>query len=168
MSAHFEPDDINLKGLENLTKALKMKNPPVIQVGVIGGKARKKPEGKTSPKTVPTNAEIGAVHEYGSPAKNIPARSWLRMPLKVKLQGQLEKDGLFDEKALNEVIRTGSIVPWLEKVKVAALATIKEGFASGGWGKWPSWKKGYTNQTGLKLVDTRQLRDSVDARIVGK
>jgi hypothetical protein len=160
LSASFEPDEINLEGLEKLTKALKQKNPPVIQIGVIGSPPR-----KSQGKSMPTNAEIGAVHEYGSPVKGIPPRSWLRMPLSLHLQEAIDASQLLGEKALEMVMRSGSIIPWLEDIKILALATVKKGFATGGWGTWVPWKPGYENNTGLKLVDTRGLRDSVDARI---
>lgn len=167
MALSFEPDEINLEPLERLTKAVRSKNQPFLQVGVIGQGGNRRP-GEKKGKSPLTNADIGAVHEYGSPVKGIPARSWLRFPLKAHLQEFLEKWDLLTEKELAEVGRTGSLLPWLKKVEVAALACIDTAFQTGGWGTWRKWKRGYKSKTGLKLVDTEQLRRSVASRTVEK
>ena len=60
------------KGLDALIAALKGKL-PVARVGVLGNNnARQGGE---------TNAAIGLDHEFGRPDKNLPMRSWLRVPL---------------------------------------------------------------------------------------
>jgi hypothetical protein len=185
MSAYFGPDEIELSGLERLTKALKVQDPPVIHVGILENASRHGAESsylmgirlakKASTKIkrilgiskLPSNADIGAVHEYGAPAKGIPSRSWLRMPLTDHLQEEMERQGLLGEEELSQVIASGSIMPWLKKVEVAALRTVKMAFFTQGWGKWQKWKSGYTSNTGMILQDTKQLIEHVDTEIVG-
>jgi len=160
----FEQDTINLEGLEKLQKALKAKYPPYAKIGVLGGgKEVRKNEGK---KNQINNAELAAVHEYGSPVQGIPSRSFLRMPLTDQLPKKLEEGGLFEEDEAREVLRTGTLMPWMKRVAAIALGVCKEAFTSNGWGKWPAWKPGYTNKTGQMLNDTGQLKDSVDAEVV--
>ncbi len=173
----FEPDSIDLNGLAQLTKALKITSPPHIEVGIIGTKGER--EGSVS------NATIGAAHEYGAPAINLPCRSFLRMPIKDHLQSEMEESGLLGEAELKAVVKTGTIMPWLEQIKILALGTVLKAFASNGFGTWAPWKqnysrkivkgvygpsrialKPYTNKTGMILQDTQQLMGAQDAEIV--
>ena len=62
-------------GLERLKGTLKALRGNHVQVGVFGHKT-----GRTRGSDV-TNAELGLIHEVGSSARNIPARSFLRFPL---------------------------------------------------------------------------------------
>lgn len=129
---------------------------PVARVGILGGKnARSDP--------FSTNAEIGAAHEFGT--SRTPRRSWLRVPLIDNLKNYLEKAGMFDEAALQRVIKEGSIFPWVKKIALTGLNVVLEGFATGGFGKWkPSnmTKK----KVHLTLVETQQLRNSVTEDVV--
>lgn len=150
----FEPDEINLHGFEQLVKAVGAKNPPVARLGVLGPSVYRKDKGSS-------NAEIGAAHEYGSAKRGLKSRSFLRMPLTDVFPGELENTDLLSEDVFKDVIKSGSLVPWLTQCAIVAVATIKKAFASNGFGKWAPWAKGYTNNTGDILVDTRQLRDSI-------
>jgi phage gpG-like protein len=165
---------LETKGLDQLLKALKAK-PPVARVGILGEKANRT-EGKTTltfdevrslskPRkggNVPTNAEIGAAHEFGT--SRLPARSFLRVPLADRLQKEMESSGALDKAVLAEVIRSGSVVPWLKKVAVLAEGIVADAFATGGFGKWkPSdmrYKK--VHQT---LVETNQLREAITSEV---
>ncbi len=154
-----EDDEIQLKGLEQLLKVLKGK-PPQIKIGVLGASGRSG-KGKES-----DNATIGAVHEYGAPNRGIPQRSFLRIPLMENLQKEMEASGLLDEKAMEEVIKQGTMKPWLEKVAIMAEAVVDDAFETKGNGKWPAWKTpGYTNEGGTLLVDSGQLRRSITSKI---
>ena len=151
MSDDTEPFSIELRGLEHLMSALKAK-PPVLKIGVLGG-------GR--------NATVGTVHEFGAPARGIPQRSFLRVPLSENLNKEIEKSGLLDQETLKEVIKTGSMVPWIKKVAVSAEAVVDDAFETSGQGKWPKWKnKNYHNEGGMLLVDTGQLRDSITTEVV--
>lgn len=152
----MENDVIEIKGLEQIMKSLKGK-PPMIRIGVLGGGARSSKNSKGI-----TNATVGAVHEFGAPNKNIPQRSFLRIPLTENLQKEMEASGLFTQEISNKVIKSGSVKPWLEKVGVCAQSVVLDAFESSGDGKWPKWKNpNYKNEGGMLLVDTQQLRDSL-------
>ena len=154
---------INVEGLNKILKALKSK-PPTARVGILGGGAHyaQLNTGAAQPKGMTTNAEIGAVHEFGSIARNIAPRSFLRVPISEHLQKEMENSGALDVETMNEVLRQGSVIPWLKKVSTIAKGIVLEAFATGGFGKWPAWKNpNYTNNAGQLLVDTTQLRDSI-------
>lgn len=143
-SSHFD-----LRKLDQLLKGLK--STPKLRVGILGDAK---------------NATIGAVHEFGAPARGIPQRSFLRVPIADHLEEELEKSGLLDKEDLDEVIKSGNMAPWVKKIGAAALAVIDDAFESSGDGKWPKWKKpGYKNQGGMLLVDTGQLRQSITMEV---
>lgn len=161
MSDESEAFSIELKGLDKLVKALKQK-PPTVRIGILGSGSRPS-KGKGGS---PTNAVIGAVHEFGAPARGIPQRSFLRIPLSENLNKELENSGLLDKETLAEVIKSGSIVPWMKQVAVCAEAVVDDAFETSGNGKWPAWKNSnYHNGGGMLLVDTGSLRDSITTEV---
>lgn len=147
--------EINMKGLDQLLKALK--NPPTGRLGVLGGKTQRKESGQT-------NAEIGKKHEFGE--DGMPIRSFLRVPLMDRMQKALDKAGAFTKEVLDAVIQIGNIRPWLQKVLIVGEGIVAEGFDTGGFGKWPpsdmTYKKNH--QT---LVETQQIRNSITSDIQG-
>lgn len=161
----MDPDEIELSGLDNLAKALKVKTPPYAKIGVLGKNVAR--DGKGS-----TNSEIGAAHEYGSPEKGLPSRSFLRMPLTEQFPKKLEETELLGEDELKEVLAKGTLVPWLRKCAVLAVATVKEAFATNGFGRWQEldidyeeWKDEWYG-TGQILVASGQLKDAITEEVV--
>ena len=149
---------LKVKGLDQLLKALKAK-PPVARVGILGDKGL-----RTNEKSFQTNAEIGAAHEFGT--STLPVRSFLRVPISENLQKQMQQSGALDKSTLSEVVKQGSVLPWVKKIAILAEGIVIDAFASGGFGKWPAWKDpNYTNNTGQLLVDTKQLRDSITSEV---
>ncbi len=146
---------LNDKRLKALIEAFSGKT-PVARVGIFG-------DGKPRAKGFATNAEIGALHEFGG--KNTEKRSWLRIPLNDHLKAFLEKAGLFDKSALDRVIKSGSLVPWVQKIAVSALDVVLEGFATGGFGKWKPSNMA-RKKVHMTLVETQQLRNSVIQDVV--
>lgn len=154
---------INVKGLDQLLKALKAE-PPIARIGILGTSGHR--EAKPGEKLAPTNAEIGAAHEFGSPARGLPQRSFLRMPITDRLEKEMEASGALDKDTLASVIEKGSVLPWIKKVAVTAEGIVADAFASGGFGKWPAWKSSnYSNKAGQLLVDTQQLRNSITSEV---
>lgn len=154
---------LNVMGLDKLLKALKQSKPPVARVGLLGSKGSAIHGAKAG---APTNAEIGAAHEFGSIARGLPMRSFLRVPIADNLQKRMESSGALDKDVLAQVIKLGDLKPWLEKVAVLAEGISLEAFDTGGFGKWPPWRtKGYTNNTGQILVDTTQLRSAITSEV---
>lgn len=149
----------SVKGLEQLLKALKAK-PPACHVGILGNKNARDP--KQNSKSKATNAEIGAVWEFSL----THPRSFLRVPIADGLEKEMNKSGLFDARTFAEVVKTGSIIPWMKQVASCAEACVSDAFETGGNGKWAAWTTpGYTNNTGQVLIDTHQLRDSVTSEV---
>lgn len=154
-------DDVtlNVKGLDQLLKALKAK-PPTARVGVLAETVNRKSE--PGQKNTPNNAEVGAAHEYGAPGRGLPQRSFLRVPITDNLDKRLSQEGMLSKQTLADVIKTGSVLPWVKKVTSIAKGIVTEAFETGGFGKWPQWEDShYSNNAGQLLVDTKQLRDSI-------
>jgi phage gpG-like protein len=156
MSNFEENDTIELKGLDQILKALKAK-PPVCRVGILGGSNSRNTMGVG-------NATIGAAHEFGT--SKMPQRSFLRVPLTDNLNKELEKSNAFNADVLKEVIKSGSVKEWLELVKDTAVKIVVGAFGTNGYGKWAAWKNpSYTNNTGQILLDTQQLRNSITGEV---
>ena len=141
------------KGLNDLIKAFKTK--PKIRVGVLVAKNARNESDDTS-----DNVKIGAIHEFGQ--GNMPQRSFLRMPMVMELENKLNKSGVFDEKALKDVIADKSLMPWAQKVGAVGVDTVLEAFATGGFGQWPkSNMSRKSKKNKMTLVENGYLRDSI-------
>lgn len=148
MSDSFEYKD---KGLANLIKALTVKS-PTVKVGILGTKDSRTGDDKSK-----SNAIIGARHEFNG-------RSFLRQPLNENLQKYLLSSGAFDKKAFREVVKTKSLLPWIQKLGILGVQIVNEAFDTGGFGKWkPSnMDRKIVKQT---LVETQQLRNSITSEV---
>lgn len=74
MRSSFKAKGKGLERLQNL--AAELKSRPEVKVGVLG-------TGSERPGEM-TNAEIGAIMEFGAPRAGIPERSWLRATADLK------------------------------------------------------------------------------------
>lgn len=149
---------VNVNGLDKLLKALKGKL-PVARVGILGESVVR---GSGTAEKSPTNAQIGAWHEFGT--SRTPVRSFLRLPIATFIQKRMESSGLFTKEELKKVTDQGSLIPWLRKIGILAEAIVAEGFDTGGFGSWiPSnMKRKKNHQT---LVETQQLRNSITSDV---
>lgn len=155
-----KPYDLELKGLDQIIKALKIKAPS-IHVGILSDKATRSKSGKATA----NNAEIGSFHEFGT--STIPMRSFLRVPLSNKLEVEMIKSNALDKNVLKKVIKEGTLIPWMEKIAILAEGIVLGAFDSGGYGEWKGWKdSSYSNNTGQLLVDTQQLRNSITSKVI--
>jgi phage gpG-like protein len=153
-------EDVKLdtKGLDALIKALKDALPRA-RVGVLGSKSI-----RAKSTAGPNNATVGAFHEFGQ--GHMPQRSFLRVPIAEHLQSKMEGSGAFDKDVLAEVVKQGTVVPWVKKIATLAVSIVHEAFDTQGFGKWPGWKNPtYTNDHGRVLEDTGQLRDSITSDV---
>lgn len=148
---------INLKGLETLERELN--NHYVVEVGILGADAVKERDDIKE-----TNAYIGAIHEFGSVEQNIPARSFLRMPLETKLPDEIRKGS---EKFI-EYAAAGKLEHWFYKLGYKAEKIIDEAFETGGFGTWQPLSPITVALKGSDkiLVDTAQLRSSITSEVV--
>lgn len=107
-----------------------------------------------------TNADIGLVHEVGSLSKNIRRRSFLEMPLTLKMPDYSKKFG----EELMKAIDAGNLKPAFIRLGIKGEQVVQLAFASKGFGQW------YQNpKTGRgSLIDTAQLRRSITSDVVMK
>lgn len=165
---------VNLDGLKKLGQTLAKFQGPRIQVGIFGqkngrsaaGELRKR-GGHTVQKGVAateTNAELGAIHEFGSKSRGIPARSFLRMPLTVsrkELMAQAGKDAA-------GTLFAGKAKLWLTRIGIAAENVVQGAFQTSGFGSWkPNAPSTIARKKSDKpLIDTAQLRRAIASRVV--
>ena len=140
-------NDVKLdsKKLDALIKEISNRM-PTIKVGIMGEKASRADNEEMN------NAEIGAVHEFGSEKRKIPQRSFLRMPLETKLPDAIEK--LKTDK--NQQVNVKDIA---YQIGAAANAIIEEAFLTEGFGQWPKTK--HLNMGSSTLLDTGKLSQSI-------
>jgi phage gpG-like protein len=145
---------INIDGLNQLNKNLSQKW--VTKVGILGDKNNRNNDKET-------NSLIGAVHEFGSLTKNIPARSWLKQPL-IDKKNQLEKE-VAGSISFN-IAKPDGKKKIFEEVGIIAEQIIQKAFETKGYGKWePNSKKTVARKgSDQPLVDTGQLRRAVTSK----
>ncbi len=163
---------VDLSKLEAIEKSLNMKFSS--QVGVLGQSVHNRKmtsmmRKKTSPEESGsdlTNADIGAVHEFGSKTRHIPRRSFLEMPLVLKMADELKKN----ISAISKNITMADIRKAYALLGITAENVIQKAFSTHGFGKWAPnapytiAKKGSASP----LIDTAQLRKSITSRVVTK
>lgn len=163
--------EYNNIGLRKLQKLLK-DDQPMANVGILGQNDTRSSGGLTfeqvkalTKKFNPeenSNASIGMKHEFGN--DGLPIRSFLRQPIIEQMQRYLDKTGPISEDLIKEMIRTGSMAPYIKKLGVLAETIIADAFDTGGFGKWkPSNMKYKHNQQ--TLVETQQLRNSITSEV---
>ena len=154
---------LDTKLLEALVRTLNA-TPREVRVGILGNtNARKGGAG--------SNAEIGAKHEFGEVVElnghqyKLPVRSFLRMPLTLKLHEYMAKNPRFTEDGLKQVLHDENLDMWFQQLGIMAEAIVLEAFQTRGFGQWkPSNMKFKTvKQT---LVETQQLRNSITSEVV--
>lgn len=114
----------------------------------------------------PTNAEIGAKHEYGSFSEHIPMRSFLRMPLHQKSDMILEHVRKHSKKA----VEAGDIDQVLKNLGVACEMVIGMAFSTGGFGQWKPLSDFTVEQKGhsLILIESRQMERAITSKVEAK
>lgn len=144
----------NMSKLQIFVKSLDDKHH--VQIGIFGNKASRK-------KGTATNAELGAIHEYGSISRGIPARSFLRMPVSTQ-SSQIITEATGGSKAL---VASGKIVLLLKRLGTACENAIQRAFATRGFGTWAPDTEATKRRKGSDspLIDTAQLRRSIASRV---
>lgn len=144
----------NFSGLQELNKAMKQKMRT--KVGILSGSGSRTDENGVS------NATLGLVHEMGSATKNIPARSFLRMPIQFKADA-IQNDVLKRKPAIERAMADGDAMPLYDTLGLSAVAYVQMAFESGGFGQWKPLSSKTVAQKGSSspLIDTGQLRESI-------
>ena len=149
--------------LSKLNKIIgEISNEYYIKVGIIGESKNKRNEDGL------TNSEVGKVHEYGSVTKNIPERSFLRMPIFSKSKEIVQ----IAQKLINDALKSNQFnkIQILKKLGKACENFIRDAFNTGGFGKWKALSQNrLDNKSGANknkpLVDTTQLRESITSAV---
>ena len=142
----------DIKKLENFEKVLKKKY--IAKVGILKNSAHSSGMG---------NAEIGAVHEFGSYTKKIPARSFLRGPL-MSHGKEIVKE--VAEQAMQAFV-DGEPKKAYAVLGIAGENIVQKAFETSGFGKWAPNKPATIARKGSAqpLVDTSQLRRSITSEV---
>lgn len=113
-----------------------------------------------------TNADVGKKMEFGSASENIPARSFLRMPLYLKLPGTVKKLGQSFIDSLTEK----NIKKFYTRFGILCENIIQTAFATRGFGRWAPNAQLTIDIKGSNapLIDTGQLRKSITSRVIEK
>lgn len=129
-----------------------------VKVGVLGNEASRESEGVN-------NAELGMIHEFGSLSKNIPPRSFLRMPLETK-KNDLGEVG--SSKIFSTAIANGDIELALQLIGIKGEEIVNEAFTSSGFGQWAPNAPTTVREKGSSrpLINTGQLRRSITSEVV--
>jgi phage gpG-like protein len=149
----------DIKGLSNVLKALSANYK--VRVGILSNDKSK------SGRAVSKNAQIGLIQEFGSLTRNIPARSFLRMPLETHLADELKGKKAFDKKAIEKTLKAGNGKEIAISIGLAGEIVIDKSFETHGWGKWEKNKPATIRAKGSDspLIDTGELRRSITSDI---
>lgn len=130
-----------------------------VKVGIFGNRNSRREKGKS-------NAEIGALHEYGGTLPNgnkVPARSFLRMPL------FQQSDQIINEtsKDMASLALKGDWKSILTNLGIACERAISRAFLSRGFGSWKPNAPLTVKRKGSDspLIDTRQLERAIASRV---
>ena len=139
-------------------------------IGIIGSKNTRPAEGDID------NAGLGLVHEFGSIIRNIPPRSWLRMPITNNVEKILKDVRSQKNKIEKGVVQNDDPKFLYNVLGQSADAQIQEAFDSAGFGTWQQ-KQSATTDTGnfldpsdsenpSPLIDTGEFRQSIIYKVV--
>ncbi len=175
MNATTKLDDRKLTALGRELRAFKNAR---VRVGILGGEKTSRYDIEKTNQDKLNNPTLGAIHEFGSKLRNIPARSFLRMPLTLFLPKRIQQIGVAVWRAL--VVQSGALLA-LKQLGVAAENTVQEAFQTGGFGRWPKWSTSYARwrmryerarskvigplQPGSLLILSGQMRRAVTSRV---
>lgn len=165
----------DLSGLESLLKGLG--GDYYARIGILGSNAGEIHDTDSGM----TNSEIGLIQEFGSETNNIPARSFLRMPLETQQDTLIQT---LDTGAVKDAIEQGDTKQVYKILGFAAEQIVKDAFNTGGFGNWkpnaditinggwmtnkvsgkPVYIKG--KGTNKPLIDTGTLQRSITSDVV--
>lgn len=124
--------DVSL--LENIRDSVKGADKMWTKVGIIG---KHNARDNYNSSTI-DNPTLGLIHEKGSAKAHIPQRSFLLMPLMMKLPTRLKEIGkaMFSNITTEKKLKNSFNALGVESEKI-----IQQGFETGGFGQWAPWSK---------------------------
>lgn len=114
----------DLKKLDNFVASLSDRH--AVRVGIFSKHAGRDESGGLN------NPTIGAIHEFGSFSRGIPARSFLRMPLHKKSE-QIVTEA---SQGAVQLMTEGKFTRVLKNLGIACENAIQEAFETKGFGSW--------------------------------
>ena len=101
--------------------------------------------------------QIGMIHEFGVPEKNIPRRSFIRVPIESNIK-EITKLIENNHKLVSENAMSAKVA--LDRIGIKAQNTIKESFRNN---DWKPLKRATVKRKGSSrpLIDTGQLIGSI-------
>lgn len=158
--------EFDMSGFDVIKKALE--DNFKTRVGILGSKASQIHDAKdSSGKPIDvglTNADIGAIHEFGS--GNIPRRSFLQFPLETYIGKWIRanKDRYY------EMMTKGNLKKFYEAMGLEAEKIVNEAFTTSGYGTWapnaPLTVK--LKGSAMPLINTGQLRASISSKVLNE
>lgn len=147
---------INVGKISTLAMALAEKH--AVRVGLFGAKKSIRKEG------ILTNPELGAIHEFGSKQRSIPARSFLRMPIATNGDEIAKNAG----DGMAQLMTEGQVLTFFKRLGIAAEAVVLKAFETAGFGQWAPNAPSTVSRKGSSspLIDTGQLRRAVASVVV--
>ena len=129
----------NNKKLDSLLSYLKALDDFYVNVGIVGAKAKGQHKN-----TNLTNAELGAIHEFGKGRQ--PKRSFLEFPLRLKFNKTSKEFKEIKKKAFILLFKARKPREFFALIGSKALDIIIGAFETNGYGSWKSWSKAYEKQ----------------------
>lgn len=158
--------NFDMSGFSVIKKALE--DEYKARVGILGSKASEIHNAKDakgqSVDVGLTNADIGAIHEFGS--GKIPRRSFLQFPLETYMGKwvRANKDRYYEQ------LKKGNLKKFYVAMGLEAEKIVNEAFTTSGYGSWAPnapltiAKKG----SSMPLIDTGQLRASISSKVLNE
>jgi phage gpG-like protein len=139
----------------------RMKRTAAVKIGVLSSKGGDQPHDAGSPLTL---VELAAVHEFGSPSRNIPARSFIRRTFDLKKDAIERTIGALVRKIIHNQITYAKAFEILGAWGVAQVRVT----ITGGAGIPPRLKPATIARKGSSrpLVDTGRLLQSISYEVV--
>lgn len=133
----------------------------IARVGILGARAGATHDTESGM----TNSQIGVIHEFGSETNNIPARSFLRMPLETRQEDLLEA---LDSATVKKLVEAGEIEKVYKLLGIHAEGIVKDAFRSSGYGNWPPNTPETVKKKGSSrpLIDTTKLMGAITSDVV--
>ena len=149
-----------------LDKLVKMfGDAPYVKVGILGNSTSRKI--KSNKREVSANATIGFKHEFGVVSEKIPARSFLRMPIKAKLKEYMNESERLNREAFEKAVKDGKLFQYMKLLGILGEKCVLDAFETRGFG---TWKPNAPSTIAIKgsdspLIDTGELRKSITSSV---
>ena len=141
-----------------------------LKVGILGDYAGRTPDenGTEREDSDLTNPQLGFWHEFGIVKTGLPERSFLRMPILLKLPDALTKMGSAEE--WRSLIIDRGIVELLDVIGNKCIEIIAWAFHTGGFGTWAKLRPRtiMRKKNSDILIESGQMQRSITYAVVRK